>query len=249
MQDQRLLATFINPLSEASPAHQIPCDGWILTLPDIPGHHLVALHVDHQIEVEPHTSHSGGQVGDVPAPHLIRPSCSQAWVRSGLLWWPSSPPMGFPCAWSTRSKLRSEPIYRPRSARSGPAAVRQCGEFRFVAGQQPPCGPPPQRGCTTSRHCWRWRDGSQRPTYRHTLNQPWVVAWLPIIALPLAALGLADDRVNLPAALRYFFQALTAVILVLISPLPLPIAWLHGRNFSSRHCSLLVVVPCCHFPL
>jgi UDP-N-acetylmuramyl pentapeptide phosphotransferase/UDP-N-acetylglucosamine-1-phosphate transferase len=49
---------------------------------------------------------------------------------------------------------------------------------------------------------------------------------LPIIALPLAALGLADDRVNLPAALRYFFQALTAVILVLISPLPLPIAWL-----------------------
>jgi hypothetical protein len=97
MQDQRLLATFINPLSEASPAHQSRCDGWILTLPDIPGHHLAAPHVDHQIEVEPHTSHSGRQVGDVPALHLIWPSCAQAWNRSGLLWWPgSSPPMGLP---------------------------------------------------------------------------------------------------------------------------------------------------------
>jgi UDP-N-acetylmuramyl pentapeptide phosphotransferase/UDP-N-acetylglucosamine-1-phosphate transferase len=42
----------------------------------------------------------------------------------------------------------------------------------------------------------------------------------------LAALGLVDDRFNLPPALRYVFQALTAVGLVLISPLPLHVAWL-----------------------
>jgi Fuc2NAc and GlcNAc transferase len=47
-----------------------------------------------------------------------------------------------------------------------------------------------------------------------------------LVALPLAALGLVDDRINLPAALRYVFQLLTAVGLVLISPLPLHIAWL-----------------------
>ncbi len=47
-----------------------------------------------------------------------------------------------------------------------------------------------------------------------------------LISLPLAALGLVDDRFNLPAALRYVFQALTAVGLVLISHLPLHVAWL-----------------------
>jgi Fuc2NAc and GlcNAc transferase len=47
-----------------------------------------------------------------------------------------------------------------------------------------------------------------------------------LIALPLAILGIVDDRFDLPAVLRYVFQALTAVGLVLISPLPLHVTWL-----------------------
>jgi Fuc2NAc and GlcNAc transferase len=50
--------------------------------------------------------------------------------------------------------------------------------------------------------------------------------WLPAVALPLAALGLADDRFNLPAGLRYLVQVFTAVVLVVLSPLPIAIPWL-----------------------
>ncbi len=44
------------------------------------------------------------------------------------------------------------------------------------------------------------------------------LAWLPALALPLAFVGLADDRFDLPAALRYSVQLLTAVSFVVISP-------------------------------
>ena len=52
------------------------------------------------------------------------------------------------------------------------------------------------------------------------------IGLLALVAFPLAVLGLADDRFNLPAALRYLLQLLTAVALILLSPLPLPMAWL-----------------------
>ncbi|WP_315859617.1 glycosyl transferase [Cyanobium sp. ATX 6F1] len=60
------------------------------------------------------------------------------------------------------------------------------------------------------------------------LLAPWfgAAAWLPAVALPLAALGLGDDRFNLPARLRYLVQVLTAVALVVLSPLPFGLAWL-----------------------
>jgi len=46
-----------------------------------------------------------------------------------------------------------------------------------------------------------------------------VLNWLPLIALPLAAVGLADDLFDLPPPLRLFAQLLTSVVLVLLSPL------------------------------
>ena len=47
---------------------------------------------------------------------------------------------------------------------------------------------------------------------------------LPLLALPLAVVGFLDDRHNLPATLRYGVQLVTALLLLLVSPLPLP--WL-----------------------
>jgi Fuc2NAc and GlcNAc transferase len=48
-------------------------------------------------------------------------------------------------------------------------------------------------------------------------------AWIPLICLPLALVGLVDDRLDLPAAGRYGIQIVTALALVAITPLPL--AW------------------------
>ena len=52
--------------------------------------------------------------------------------------------------------------------------------------------------------------------------------WIPVQCLPLALVGLLDDRFNLPAGLRYGVQLATAVLLLLCSPLfgLLPPAWL-----------------------
>lgn len=41
---------------------------------------------------------------------------------------------------------------------------------------------------------------------------------LPLLCLPLALVGLLDDRLNLPAGLRYGVQLATALVLVLSSP-------------------------------
>jgi Fuc2NAc and GlcNAc transferase len=42
---------------------------------------------------------------------------------------------------------------------------------------------------------------------------------LPLLALPLAVVGFLDDRRNLPAGLRYGAQLLTALVLIVLSPL------------------------------
>ncbi|MEB3266334.1 MAG: glycosyltransferase family 4 protein [Cyanobacteriota bacterium] len=49
-------------------------------------------------------------------------------------------------------------------------------------------------------------------------------AWLPLVCGPLALVGLLDDRLDLPAGLRYGVQVLTAVALLALAALPLP-AW------------------------
>ena len=45
---------------------------------------------------------------------------------------------------------------------------------------------------------------------------------LPLMALPLALIGLLDDRLSLPASWRYGAQALTALLLIQLSPLAVP---------------------------
>ncbi|MFZ9752177.1 MAG: MraY family glycosyltransferase [Cyanobium sp.] len=47
-------------------------------------------------------------------------------------------------------------------------------------------------------------------------------AWIPVICLPLALVGLLDDRLDLPAASRYLAQVLTAVALLALAATPLP---------------------------
>jgi len=49
-------------------------------------------------------------------------------------------------------------------------------------------------------------------------------ALLPLVALPLAIVGLLDDHLNLPAVWRYIAQMVTAFLILLVSPIPLP--WL-----------------------
>ena len=44
---------------------------------------------------------------------------------------------------------------------------------------------------------------------------------LPLLALPLAVVGFLDDRHNLSAGLRYGAQLATALLVILVSPLPL----------------------------
>ena len=55
-------------------------------------------------------------------------------------------------------------------------------------------------------------------------GSPMAMLTLPLLALPLAVVGFLDDRHNLPASLRYGVQVATALLLILVSPLPLP--WL-----------------------
>ena len=82
MENQGWLPAYTDPFSQASPTHQIHCNGWILTLIHIPGHDIVpparwpavryaAPDVDHQVEVKPDPAHGGGQIGDVPTPNLV----------------------------------------------------------------------------------------------------------------------------------------------------------------------------------
>ena len=56
-----------------------------------------------------------------------------------------------------------------------------------------------------------------------------VPGFLPLLALPLALVGVLDDRHNLPASWRYGVQLATALLLTLLSPLaqglPAGLAW------------------------
>jgi Fuc2NAc and GlcNAc transferase len=43
------------------------------------------------------------------------------------------------------------------------------------------------------------------------------IAWLPLLALPLALMGLVDDRFSLPALVRLVVQVATSIVLLLLS--------------------------------
>ena len=61
------------------------------------------------------------------------------------------------------------------------------------------------------------------------LAGPTPALWIPWICAPLALVGLLDDRLNLPALLRYGIQILTAIALLLPTALPTPLwPWLCG---------------------
>ena len=61
------------------------------------------------------------------------------------------------------------------------------------------------------------------------LAGPTPALWIPWICAPLALVGLLDDRLNLPALLRYGIQILTAIALLLPTALPAPFwPWLCG---------------------
>ena len=47
--------------------------------------------------------------------------------------------------------------------------------------------------------------------------------WIPVICAPLALVGVLDDRYNLPALWRYLAQLGTALALIAIASLPLPL--------------------------
>lgn len=69
--------------------------------------------------------------------------------------------------------------------------------------------------------------------------------YLPLLVLPLALVGLIDDRHNLPASLRYGFQLLTAVCILILSPLTHNTAFnvLSGSYlFAPVFCLLVIVV-------
>lgn len=48
-------------------------------------------------------------------------------------------------------------------------------------------------------------------------------AWIPVVCAPLALVGVLDDRFNLPALWRYLAQILTALALMVIATLPMPL--------------------------
>ena len=55
------------------------------------------------------------------------------------------------------------------------------------------------------------------------LGGPSPALWIPWICAPLAVVGLLDDRLNLPALLRYGIQILTAIALLMPTALPTPL--------------------------
>lgn len=48
-------------------------------------------------------------------------------------------------------------------------------------------------------------------------------AWIPVVCMPLALVGVLDDRFNLPASWRYLAQLTTALALMAMSSLSLPL--------------------------
>ena len=156
MEDQRRLLALVAAkaagpavaLLESGSLRQIRRDLSRLHLGHIPGHHFAAPDVDHQVEVQPHATHTCGQVGDVPAPYLIRPPWPRALAPRGVLVVDGLARGGEPdrghgaadrsCALNRSRRLLRRSCKRPD--RPGPArsARRQCHEIALVAGEQDP---------------------------------------------------------------------------------------------------------------
>ena len=69
------------------------------------------------------------------------------------------------------------------------------------------------------------------------------VAAIPFLALPIAIVGLLDDRYNLPSHWRYAVQLLTAALVLLVSPLVegLGLAMVSGSWFLLPVLALILI--------
>jgi len=138
MEDQGLPAAFADPFLEAGPAHQIGGDLSVFPLGHLPGHHLAAPDVDHQVKIQLHPPHAGGQVGDVPTPELIRPPGFQPRHRPWRLG------RAGPTAAVGLSMGMEHPVEAALGSEIQPTvgqnwhdlARRQCRELRLIAGEQ-----------------------------------------------------------------------------------------------------------------
>ena len=138
MEDQRPGPAFADPLPQARATDQISGDLCLFPLGHVPGHHLAAPDIDHQIEVEPDATDAGGQIGDVPAPHLVRAIRPEARHCPRCLRWSCpTPPLALP-------SLVQDPINTGLRA-DVVALIGQCwhdlprwqrGVFRLIAGEQ-----------------------------------------------------------------------------------------------------------------
>ena len=66
LENQGLSAAFADPLPQAASPHQIRGHLGIFPLLHNPDHHHVAPGVNHHVQVQPDSPHTGGQLGDVP---------------------------------------------------------------------------------------------------------------------------------------------------------------------------------------
>ena len=140
MEDQRLGPALADPLSQAGPADQIRGDLGVFPIRHVPGHHLAAPDVDHQIEVQPDATDASGQVGDVPAPELIGPSGLQARHGAGFLGRPGTATamdLAMGMEHPVEAALRADVDAAIGKDRHD-LARRQRRELRLVAGEQDP---------------------------------------------------------------------------------------------------------------
>ena len=127
-------------LLETGSLHQIRRDLSRLHLGHIPGHHLAAPDVDHQIEVQPHTPHRGRQKADVPRPDRIGAIRSQPRHGARFLRQPRTPAaVALPCLVQHPIETALGTDIQPliSQGRHDLPQWQRC-EFRLVAGEQNP---------------------------------------------------------------------------------------------------------------
>jgi len=85
MQDQGLRSATADAFQQAGPADEGSGDLCLLSLDQNPTQQHTTPNLDDQIERESDANADGGEVGDVPAPELIRPAGLQPRHGEGLL--------------------------------------------------------------------------------------------------------------------------------------------------------------------
>jgi Fuc2NAc and GlcNAc transferase len=66
----------------------------------------------------------------------------------------------------------------------------------------------------------------------HVLSSTEITRWIPILCIPLAFVGLIDDRKDIPAIWRYMVQIITAVFLVAVGNLDMPLLLIIFMTFA-----------------